>query len=430
MVLATPVGSLAEAALLGNDSLADVALADAALAFDPVGADALALEAVATPSALPVGSVFDEETMVADLIELARTEDPVAAYLGYLGEHATEAPAYVWFLRAAYRAQLQNGLAECPTDAEAGALLAGQLAATFGPFFVSLSLEVLGAAAPGTSLHTLVASNPGVVANSSALVSGLVAGFVDSGVVSAENLQQLIEANVALAVVSPVHAACFIAGTIYQLVMDVYGIAGAIVAAVGYVDEIVTLACRLLAALPVALGRLLDAESADAVALVGRQLGQVLAASLEKHVPQLHDAASWLDVARELVEFSFLCGTVFGPLLLDIILSVAGIGFVTAAVKLLGNTINIAADVIASMFDLIRRLLDVVDPGLCDDVIAFGTKLAGRLDVRLEELAARAAAEHGFNKESIQSGLAVLERALGGERYRAYTSGMFCRLDP
>ena len=167
--------------------------------------------------------------------------------------------------------------------------------------------------------------------------------------------------------------------------MDVYGIAGAIVAAVGYVDEIVTLACRLLAALPVALGRLLDAESADAVALVGRAAGQVLAASLEKHVPQLHDAASWLDVARELVEFSFLCGTVFGPLLLDIILSVAGIGFVTAAVKLLGNTINIAADVIASMFDLIRRLLDVVDPGLCDDVIAFGTKLAGRLDVRLED---------------------------------------------
>lgn len=428
MALATPTGS--DSALLGEDALGQEAVADAALALDPRVVDPLALEATATPAPLPTGAVLDEEAMLEDLLALARSEQPVPAYLAYFTEHVTDGPSYIAFLRASYRSQLVDGLADCPLDAEAGKQLATMLAETFGPFLLALSAETSGVVVPGTAMYALLSANPGIATNGAALVMGILEGMADSKVASAETVFNLLAADTALTVMLPVHAACFIAGTIYQLLRNVYDTVMAVVAAVGFVDDILPLACRLLSALPVALGRLLDVEAADDVALLGTYLGQMLGASLEQYVPQLSTASTYGEIAYELVEFSFNCGTWFGPLLLDILLWFIGIGYVEAAIKLLGKAVTVAPDVLQWIFALVRRLFDAVDSTLVDDLLAFGAKLAGRLATRMDELAEDAAAAYGFAKESIDHGFTVLEETLGTERFRSYTGSIFCTLEP
>ena len=250
------------------------------------------------------------------------------------------------------------------------------LASTFGPFALSLAAELTGLVAPGTSIHVLVSSNPGIATNSREFVLGLLAGFADSKIASAKTVYDLLLANALLTAVWPVHAVCFIAGTIYQILHDIYDTAATIIAAVGYLDEIIPFMCRVMQALPVVLGRLLDAESASDVAQLGRNLGQMFASSLEKDLPKITDASGYGEIASELIRFSYACGTWFGPLLLDIVLSFVGIGYVEGAVKLLGKAITCADDVLRWLVSLLRKLFDAVDPGLMDELIAFGAKLS------------------------------------------------------
>jgi hypothetical protein len=428
MALATPTG--AESALLGEAALGQEAAADAALALDPGVADPLSLETGATPAPLPTGAVLDEEAMLEDLLALARSEQPVPAYVAYFTEHVTDGPSYIAFLRASYRSQLVEGLAECPLDVEAGKQLATMLAETFGPFLLALSAETSGVVVPGTAMYVLLSANPGIATNGTALVLGILEGMADSKIASAETVFNLLAANTALTVLLPVHAVCFIAGTIYQLLRNIYDTVMAVVAAVGFVDDVLPLACRLLSAMPVALGRLLDVESADDVALLGKYLGQMLGASLEQYVPQLSTASTYGEIAYELVEFSFNCGTWFGPLLLDILLWFIGVGYFEAAIKLLGKAVSYAPDVLQWIFTLLRRLFDAVDPTLFDDLLGFGATLAGRLASRMDDLAQEAAAAYGFVKESIDNGFKVLEEALGTDRFRSYTGSVFCTLEP
>ncbi len=430
MALSPATGGSADQTLLDAVSLDEVALTDAALAIDPANIDALRFEATALPSSLPTSPVLDEDAMLADLIDLLKSENPLRAYVDYADQQVTSGPAYIWFLRAAYRAPLADGIADCPLDTTVAAEGATVLASTFGPFALSLAAELTGLVAPGTSIHVLVSSNPGIATNSREIVLGLLAGFADSNIASAKTVYDLLLANALLTAVWPVHAVCFIAGTIYQILHDLYDTAATIIAAVGYLDEIIPFMCRVMQALPVVLGRLLDAESASDVAQLGRNLGQMFASSLEKDLPKITEASGYGEIASELIRFSYACGAWFGPLLLDIVLSFVGIGYVEGAVKLLGKAITCADDVLTWLFSLLRRLFDAVDPGLMDELIAFGAMLSGRLDIRLSELAESASSAYGLARESIEAGLDVLEETLGTERFRNYTGAVFCTLEP
>ncbi|MGL5808828.1 MAG: hypothetical protein ACRCYQ_02650 [Nocardioides sp.] len=424
------MGGSAERALLGSGAVAEAALTDAALSVDPGRTQALAFEATTTPSALPTSAVLDEDAMLSDLIELLGSEDPLRDFVEYAVEQVTSGPAYLWFLRAAYRAPLVQGLADCPLDTATAMASATMLAETFGPFALSLAAELTGLVSPGTSLHVLVSANPGLATNSREFVLGMVGGFADSEIASAQTVYDLLIANAALTAIWPVHAACFVVGAIHQLLRDLYDTAATIIAAVGYLDDVIPLMCRLLQALPVALGRLLDAESASDVAQLGRNLGQMIASSLADDLPKITDASGYPAIASELIAFSYTCGTWFGPLLLDIVLSFVGIGYVEGAVRLLGKAVTCADDVLRWMYHFFRALFDAVDPGLMDELAALGAKLAARLDVRLTELAESASVAYGLDQQSIEDGLDVLEDALGSERFRTYAAAVFCTLEP
>jgi hypothetical protein len=415
------VSQRGDGVLLGETAVAETAL-DSGVDTDEV----LAFETATTPNTVPTLAVLDEEEMVAELAALA--DDP-AALAEFLQEHVTDEPSFVTFLRAVQRACVEAGLGGCDSDLEAASdgarTVADGLLTTYG----ALASRIAALVVPGSSLFALLAANPALATNALALVLGILEGLGDSGVVSADALSDVVAANAALAVLMPLHSACFLAGTVAQVLTDLYDIASLVVAAVGFADELVPLACRLAAALPAALGRLLDEESADVLAELGNHVGRWLATSLREFLPSFDDSDSYATIAAELVRFGFDCGRCFGPFLLDIVLSVVGIGYVEGVLRILTRGATVASSAIDWLFGLLRELFDAVDPGLFDELIALGARINGALDAKLASFALAMEKLHGVPAADLDEGVAVLREALGDDGLRNYAGSFLCNLD-
>ncbi len=409
--------------------LAEDALAEAALATDPAGDATLAFEAIATPTSTPAAPVLSEDEMVEELIPLLDTEDPPGAFVDFMLRHVTDGPSFIAFLRASQRAYLDRTLAGCAFDPEVAAAGAKGLAESFRPFFLALAARAIGVLPPGAPMYVLLASNPALATNANALVLGFLEGMASSKLATADALFDIVADNALLTAVLPLHAACFIAGTIYQILKDLHDTVMTLIAAIGYADELIPLACRIIAALPAALGRLLDAESAGDLAELGAQAGMLLADSLHAYIPTFTASTPFAEMAQELARFSFDQGTFFGPLLVDLILSFVGVGFVAGAVKLAAKIAQIAPDVLVWLIAFLRRLFDAIDPGLFDDLAKLGARITSALSSRLDALADQAEALYGIAADTLREAFDLLEDTLGTERFREYAGTMFCKLD-
>lgn len=134
-------------------------------------------------------------------------------------------------------------------------------------------------------------------------------------------------------------------------------------------------------------------------------------------------------MAKELVQFSFDLGTFFGPLLVDLILSFVGVGFVAGALKVAGKIAQIAPDIFAWLIAFLRKLFDAIDPGLFDDLSKLGVRITSALFARLDALADQAEALYGIAADTVREAFGFLEDTLGKERFREYAGTMFCTLD-
>ena len=83
---------------------------------------------------------------------------------------------------------------------------------------------------------------------------------------------------------------------------------------------------------------------------LGSEFGKYLASSVVDGMPKWSDTGlNFSDAMTEMVAWSFKLGEVFGPFVIDILLTFLGVSFLDIGIKLVGKTIESTATVVPLM---------------------------------------------------------------------------------
>jgi hypothetical protein len=266
--------------------------------------------------------------------------------------------------------------------------------------------------------------------NRAAFFLGMLEGLEESRLLSARHIYDHVLGAGIATVLGPATSLAFVAGTLVAIVRDLLDTVQAVIDAIGFADEIPRLVSRLLPALPAIVQGFVDPSHAESWRSTGRQIGLALATQVgQELLPNFSQVDGATAILKAVMDVAYNAGTYFGPLLVDLLLSLTGIGAIEVGVKLLARAGRLGKELLETMLELLKKILKSIDPKLLDELLAFSSRIVRAIDDRLTRLIADLASTGDFSAEEMKSGLERLRGGLGDDTFRSSMSKFFCKLD-
>lgn len=283
---------------------------------------------------------------------------------------------------------------------------------------------------PGAAIAKKLANHPQLCENMARLVIGFFQGLGESRVISAETAKDYIKVIVAWSPAAPVYAILFQAGLFYQARKDLLDTVETVQEVYGNFDFYADLTDQIVELLP-ALGRFLETkEGGAALEELGRNAGLILGQTVKTDFAPKIDFTGdpLLKTAQTLARWAFTMGGYFGQLVLDLIVSLTGIGLGEVAFKVLFRGAEMSWDAFGWLKEWLLRFLRAFDSALVDKLERVAAELAGRIADRVARLAQSMADLTRQPVEAIEDGFASLEGILKTDRYRDVIGTLACDL--
>lgn len=266
--------------------------------------------------------------------------------------------------------------------------------------------------------------------NFACFLIGVFEGMGKSSLGDDATVESVLTGHLGILALQPAFSLAFAAGTVYQIVQDAKDTVDLVVDAIGHLDEFDELAAKLPGAVARGVRYLIDDRSADELRQIGQAIGQVLGDQLDRDLSLDVDLEnrSLLENAESIVKTGFNLGVYFGPLVLDVALTLSGVGFVEVALKYLAKAAKYTVQVVETIVEAVESFLASASPELLALMKALAKKVDDLIELKITSYVEDAAAKTGIPAERLEGGFLTIRETLGEEKFREYLSRTFCTL--
>jgi hypothetical protein len=314
--------------------------------------------------------------------------------------------------------------------AELGKAIRRELTDAFKDVVHLYLLMIIGLVLASGGLAVALATDKTLNNNLGQFFLGICHGMQEADLFSVDNLITWVEKSYLSLACPLASAVAFAAGAAAQFKDDVIEACSMLQKAFGNLPEIVA----WLDAAPELLLNMLVSLFVEDLSTYLHEAGRMMGfAGAHKFQHQFlmaidFDSMDTMTVAGMVLDFSFQSGRVIGDLVLELFLTLTGIGFLAFGGKVLATTARVSVEMADGLLELVSRLSKRVDGELYEDLTAMGAKIGARFDGKVNEFVEQMVDGGRFAKEDLTKGFENIRSSLGEEAYQRFLQSCFCSL--